>query len=150
MRKITNKSPRETFELGEKIGKNVKAGSIICLVGEMGAGKTAITQGIVKGVGIEDYVTSPTYTIVNEYWGELPVYHFDVFRIEDIDELYEIGFEEYMEKQGVIIIEWATIIKEILPEDYLWISIEKGKLEEERIITLQPKGKSYNDLIKEL
>ncbi|RBP44121.1 tRNA (adenosine(37)-N6)-threonylcarbamoyltransferase complex ATPase subunit type 1 TsaE [Garciella nitratireducens] len=150
MKQIVTNSPNETFALGKKIGNFIKPGMVICLSGEMGAGKTALTQGIVKGVGIEDYVTSPTYTIVNEYQGSIPIYHFDVFRIEDVEELYEIGFEEYLDGQGVVILEWASYIEEILPQEYLWISIEKGENFTDRIFTLNAKGKLYEDLIKEL
>lgn len=150
MKEIITNSPDETFILGEKVGRLVKPGMVLCLSGEMGAGKTAMTQGIVKGAGVEDYVTSPTYTIVNEYRGQIPIYHFDVFRIEDIEELYEIGFDEYLDGEGVVIIEWASHIKEILPQEYLWIFIEKGKNFANRILTFTAKGKSYEDLIKEL
>ncbi len=150
MKEIITNSPDETFALGKKVGRLVKPGMVICLSGEMGAGKTAITQGIVEGAGVEDYVTSPTYTIVNEYRGRIPIYHFDVFRIEDMEELYEIGFDEYLYGEGVVIIEWASYIKEILPQEYLWISIKKDKNFTNRIFTFTAEGKFYEDLIKEL
>lgn len=146
---ITN-SPQETYELGIKIGKILKTGMVVCLSGEMGAGKTAITQGIVKGVGIDTYVTSPTYTIINEYDGPIPIYHFDVFRIEELDELDEIGFDEYLYGEGIVIIEWASLIKEALPEEYLWIHLGKGTEFDDRVLTFTPKGESYQTLLKEL
>src|SRR5699024_10044048 len=99
---------------------------------------------------IEDYITSPTYTIVNEHSGPIPLYHFDVFRLENADELEEIGFDEYLFGQGIIIIEWATMIKEVLPAEYLWITIEKNEELDSRVLIFQPKGKYYEDLIKEL
>ncbi|WP_257530701.1 tRNA (adenosine(37)-N6)-threonylcarbamoyltransferase complex ATPase subunit type 1 TsaE [Irregularibacter muris] len=143
-------SPQQTFELGQRIGEKSLPGTVICLSGEMGAGKTALTQGIVKGIGIEDYVTSPTYTLVNEYYGDIPVYHFDVFRIEDVEELDEIGFDEYLYGQGVVIIEWPSQILESLPKEYLWISIDKGEKEDQRILKLTAQGKSYEKQIEEL
>lgn len=150
MKEIITKSPEQTFEVGRKLGERLEPGAVICLSGEMGAGKTAITQGIVKGVGIEDYVTSPTYTIVNEYDGKIPIYHFDVFRIEDGEELYEIGLDEYLCRQGICIIEWASYIEEFLPEEYLWIDIQKGEDFQDRLLHMKAHGTSYEELIKEL
>ncbi|HHT51051.1 MAG TPA: tRNA (adenosine(37)-N6)-threonylcarbamoyltransferase complex ATPase subunit type 1 TsaE [Eubacteriaceae bacterium] len=150
MKDFSTNSPQQTYEFGEKIGERLIAGSIVCLAGEMGAGKTALTQGIVKGAGIETYVTSPTYTIINEYSGKLPIYHFDVFRLEDGDELYEIGFDEYLYGEGIVIIEWANLIKEFLPKEYLWIDIKKGEDFNDRTLTLIPKGNYYIELLKEL
>ncbi|MCR1898903.1 tRNA (adenosine(37)-N6)-threonylcarbamoyltransferase complex ATPase subunit type 1 TsaE [Irregularibacter muris] len=150
MKEFITYSPQQTFELGQRIGEKSLPGTVICLSGEMGAGKTALTQGIVKGIGIEDYVTSPTYTLVNEYYGDIPVYHFDVFRIEDVEELDEIGFDEYLYGQGVVIIEWPSQILESLPKEYLWISIDKGEKEDQRILKLTAQGKSYEKQIEEL
>ena len=98
----------------------------------------------------DSYVTSPTYTIINEYSGKLPIYHFDVFRLEDGDELYEIGFDEYLYGEGIVIIEWANLIKEFLPKEYLWIDIKKGEDFNDRTLTLIPKGNYYIELLKEL
>lgn len=150
MKEIITNSPEQTFELGRRLGRKLKPGVVICLSGEMGAGKTALTQGIVKGVGIEDYVTSPTYTIVNEYDGEIPIYHFDMFRIEDGEELYEIGFDEYLYGKGICIIEWASYVEEFLPEEYLWIDIGKGKGFQDRVLCIHVQGSSYEELVKEL
>ena len=149
MRLVTD-SPRETFELGVRIGKGLTAGAIICLSGELGAGKTALTQGIAKGLEVEDYITSPTYTIVNEYQGRLPLYHFDVYRLENEEELYEIGFDEYLERGGVIIIEWASIIEDALPHEHLWITIERGEGLDQRVLHFHSRGKLYEELLKEL
>lgn len=150
MKEILTNSPQQTYELGKRIGQILKPGTVICLSGEMGAGKTAITQGIVKGVGVDTYVTSPTYTIINEYDGDIPIYHFDVFRIEDVEELYEIGFDEYLYGMGIVIIEWASLIQEALPDEYLWINIGKGKDFDDRTLTLTAFGEDYQELLKEL
>lgn len=118
-------SVEETIELGEKLGKVLHSGDVITLNGELGAGKTHFTKGIAKGLGIDECVTSPTFTIVNEYKGRLPLYHFDVYRIDDIYEMYEIGFEEYLYGEGVCIIEWSNIVKDILPKDTIDILINR-------------------------
>ena len=125
MRLVTD-SPRETFELGVRIGKGLTAGAIICLSGELGAGKTALTQGIAKGLEVEDYITSPTYTIVNEYQGDFPI-SFCVYRLENEEELYEIGFDEYLE--GASHYHRVGIHREdALPHEHLWITIEKVRI----------------------
>ena len=111
-------SPKETFELGKKIGLEAKAGEIICLDGDLGVGKTVFTQGFAKGLGIDEAVNSPTFTIIQEYdEGRLPLYHFDVYRIGDPEEMYEIGYEDYFYGQGVCLIEWAKLIEELIPDD---------------------------------
>ncbi|MGO1370071.1 tRNA (adenosine(37)-N6)-threonylcarbamoyltransferase complex ATPase subunit type 1 TsaE [Senegalia sp. (in: firmicutes)] len=115
---------RETEKLGEKIGKLLNSGDVICLDGDLGAGKTTLTKSIARGLEVEEYVTSPTFTIVNEYDGRLHVNHFDVYRIADIDEMYDIGYEEYIYSESVSIIEWASNIGEILPDQRIEIYIE--------------------------
>ena len=111
-------SPKETFELGRKIGLEAKAGEIICLDGDLGVGKTVFTQGFAKGLGIDEAVNSPTFTIIQEYdEGRLPLYHFDVYRIGNPEEMYEIGYEDYFYGQGVCLIEWAKLIEELIPDD---------------------------------
>ncbi|MEG0640990.1 MAG: tRNA (adenosine(37)-N6)-threonylcarbamoyltransferase complex ATPase subunit type 1 TsaE [Clostridium sp.] len=122
---IRANSEEETIILGERIGKHLKPGDIITLNGDLGAGKTHFTKGIAKGLSVDDYVTSPTFTIVNEYRGDIPVYHFDVYRIEDVCEMYEIGFDEYLFGEGVCIIEWSDMVAELLPEDTIDIIIRK-------------------------
>lgn len=119
-------SPKETFELGEKIGKEAKAGTVYTLNGDLGVGKTVFTQGVAKGLGITEPVNSPTFTIVQIYdEGRIPFYHFDVYRIGDVEEMEEIGYQEYFYGDGLCIIEWASLIEEILPEDCKSITIEK-------------------------
>ena len=119
-------SPKETFELGKKIGLEAKAGEIICLDGDLGVGKTVFTQGFAKGLGIDEAVNSPTFTIIQEYdEGRLPLYHFDVYRIGDPEEMYEIGYEDYFYGQGVYLIEWAKLIEELIPDEAKIVLIEK-------------------------
>ena len=119
-------SPEETHALGKKIGQQAKPGDVYTLIGDLGVGKTVFTQGFAKGLGVEEHVNSPTFTIVQEYEdGRMPFYHFDVYRIGDIEEMDEIGFEEYVAGEGVCLIEWANLIEEILPEERTEILIEK-------------------------
>lgn len=123
---IETKSSQETFELGMKIGKMVKSGDIFSLVGDLGVGKTVFTQGLAKGLDIEEAINSPTFTIVQVYEeGRMPFYHFDVYRIGDIEEMDEIGYEDYFYGNGVCLIEWANLIEEILPKNIKEITIEK-------------------------
>ncbi len=128
---IESLSPEETGRIGEEIGKNAKKGDIYCISGELGVGKTYLSKGIAKGLGVEDVITSPTFTIVNEYEGRLPLYHFDVYRLEGEDDLYAIGADEYFFSDGVCIIEWAELVREAIPENAVWIEIfkdiEKGE-----------------------
>ena len=130
----------ESSEQTEKIAYDVAAflepGDVVCLGGDLGAGKTVFAKGLVKALGVEGYVTSPTFTIVNEYSGRYPIYHFDVYRINDVDEMFEIGFEEYIYGEGISIIEWADNIREILPPSRLRIDIKKD---------LQ-KGENYREI----
>lgn len=119
-------SAEDTAALGEQLGRNAKPGEVYTLIGDLGVGKTVFTQGFAKGLGITEPVNSPTFTIVQVYEeGRLPFYHFDVYRIGDVEEMDEIGYEDYFYGQGVCLIEWANLIVEILPENYVRVSIEK-------------------------
>lgn len=116
----------ETYNIGNTIGHNARSGQIFCLNGDLGVGKTVFTKGFARGLGVEDVISSPTFTIVQEYTnGDMPFYHFDVYRIADPEEMYEIGFEEYIYGGGVCLIEWAGLIEDILPENVTNITIEK-------------------------
>ena len=127
-------SEQETFELGKEIGEHAKGGEVFTLEGDLGVGKTVFTKGFAYGLGVRDDVVSPTFTIVQEYrQGRLPLYHFDVYRIGDPEEMYEVGYEEYFYGDGVCVIEWADLIEELLPEYTKVIRIEYGKNQEERI-----------------
>lgn len=118
---------KETFELGKTIGQNAKSGQIYCLDGDLGVGKTVFTQGFAKGLGIDEAINSPTFTIVQEYTeGRLNLYHFDVYRISDVSEMDEIGYDEYFYSDGVCLIEWGSLISDILPDETIYINIEKS------------------------
>lgn len=123
---LETKSSEETFQLGLNMGKSARAGQIYTLTGDLGVGKTVFTQGFAKGLGIEEPVNSPTFTIVQVYEsGRMPFYHFDVYRIGDVEEMDEVGFDEYVSGDGVSMIEWANLIDEILPAERTEITIEK-------------------------
>ena len=123
---VETRSAQETYQLGVDIGKKAKAGQVYTLVGDLGVGKTVFTQGLATGLGITESISSPTFTIVQVYdEGNLPFYHFDVYRISDISEMDEIGFDDYVYGEGVSLIEWANLIEEILPEKRMAITIEK-------------------------
>lgn len=124
---IETNSAKETFLLGEKLGRQAAAGQIYTLNGDLGVGKTVFTQGVAAGLGIAEPVNSPTFTIIQEYEdGRLPFYHFDVYRIGDIEEMEEIGYDDYFFGEGVCLIEWAELIEELLPENIISITIEKN------------------------
>lgn len=148
--KINVDNLKETEKIGYVLGKLLNGGEIICMTGDLGAGKTTLTQSVAKGLDVEDYVTSPTFTIINEYKGRCPLYHFDVYRIGDIEEMYDLGYEEYFYSQGVAIIEWADIIEDILPEDRLNIIINKKEDMNSREIIIDGKGDKYLSIIDEL
>lgn len=116
----------DTFALGKKIGMEAVPGQLYCLNGDLGVGKTVFTQGFAQGLGITEPVNSPTFTILQEYEeGRMPFYHFDVYRIADPEEMYELGYEDYFFGQGVCLVEWAELIKELLPSKRTMITIEK-------------------------
>lgn len=134
MRELLIRNEKDTEKFGENLAKILKPGDVIALAGDLGTGKTTLTKYIAKGLGIDDMITSPTFTIVQEYHqGNLPLYHFDVYRIGDIEEMYELGYEEYFFGDGVSIVEWADMIEEIIPEDAKIIFISYTKNEGERI-----------------
>lgn len=123
---IETSSAEETFALGKHLGEEAKAGQIYTLVGDLGVGKTVFTQGMAEGLGITEPISSPTFTIIQEYEeGRLPFYHFDVYRIGDIEEMEEIGYDDYFFGKGVCMIEWANLIEELLPEHVIQVTIEK-------------------------
>ena len=120
-------SPKDTFEFGKMLGEKLTKGTIICLSGDLGTGKTVFTKGLARGLGINDVVVSPTFTIVQEYReGRIPLYHFDTYRIEDPEEMYEVGLDEYLFGDGICVIEWAENIEEMLPADRYILTIEKA------------------------
>ena len=138
-------SPEETFAFGEELGKNARPGQVYTLIGDLGVGKTVLTQGIAKGLGIDEAIFSPTFTIVQEYHtGRMPFYHFDVYRIGCVEEMDEIGFDDYVYGEGLTMIEWANLIEEILPDHFWQIMIEKDleKGFDYRMITVEEVGKA--------
>ena len=123
---IETRSAEETYQLGVELGEKATKGQVFTMVGDLGVGKTVFTQGLAKGLGIQEAINSPTFTIVQVYdEGRLPFYHFDVYRIGDISEIDEVGYEDYVYGEGVCLIEWANLIEEILPENRTSIIIEK-------------------------
>ena len=144
---IETHSFEETVEFGKKLGIVLKSGDIISLSGDLGTGKTALTNGIAKSLGIDSYIASPTFTLVNEYEGRLPLYHFDVYRIYDPDEMFDIGFEEYINSEGITIIEWGEQIREILPEEIINVNIKKNldKGIDVREISIDFIGEKYSE-----
>lgn len=125
--RIETRTPEETFALGKKIGEHAQPGQIYTLNGDLGVGKTVFTQGVAEGLDIHEAICSPTFTIIQEYEsGRLPFYHFDVYRIGDIEEMEEIGYDDYFFGKGICLIEWAELIEEILPADLIRVKIEKN------------------------
>lgn len=141
--KITTRSEMETIEIAQNFESEKFPNMIICLDGELGSGKTVFTKGIANALGIHESITSPTFTIIKEYDGELPLYHMDVYRLDGITD--GIGIEEYFNKGGVVVIEWADTIKDILPEERLHISF-KVIGENKRVLKLTPYGQKYEEL----
>lgn len=129
-------SYEDTLKIGEEIAENLKGTEVIALFGGLGMGKTALTTGIAKGLGCTDCVSSPTFALVNEYHGKCNIYHFDMYRISSWDDLYSIGFFDYLDT-GVLVIEWSENIENALPDEYIRITIEKGNDENERILTVE-------------
>lgn len=126
MREIfDSNSAEETYALGQRLAESAFPGEVICLDGDLGVGKTVFTQGFARGLNVDDYVNSPTFTIVQEYEGRLPLYHFDVYRIEDSSEMDEIGYEDYFYGSGVTIIEWPERISDLIPGNAVNVRIEK-------------------------
>ena len=145
MKTIETYSTGETFALGRQIGQQAEAGEIYTLIGDLGVGKTVLTQGVAAGLGIEEPVNSPTFTIVQIYEeGRLPFYHFDVYRIGDVEEREEVGYEDCFYGEGVCLIEWADLIEEILPREHRRITIEKdlSKGFDYRRITIEDRGRA--------
>ena len=130
-------SPEETRELGARLAEKLKAGAVLAFTGDLGAGKTAFTSGLARGLGIEERVTSPTFTIVNEYeGGRLPLFHFDMYRLGSADELFDIGWEDYLARGGVCAVEWTENVEEAIEDDAIRISIRRGEDENSRVIEI--------------
>lgn len=134
-------SPEETEKIGEALAKSLQPGTILAYRGDLGAGKTAFTRGLARGLGCKETVTSPTYTIVNEYLGgRLPLFHFDMYRLASSDDLWDIGWEDYLDRGGVCVVEWSENVADALPEDAVVVSFTRGETDNERIITIEGGG----------
>ena len=143
MIKLYSDSPKVTEQIGQKIADRLKGKEVVAMFGGLGMGKTALTRGIAAGLGAEDCVSSPTFALVNEYEGRCRIYHFDMYRINGIDDLYAIGFFDYLDT-GVLIIEWSENIADALPEDSIIIRLEHGENENSRVITIEGEGFDEN------
>lgn len=141
------KEPKETIEFAKRLAEKLQAGDVIALEGDLGAGKTTFTKGLADGLEIRKTVNSPTFTIIKEYHGRLPLYHMDVYRVEDSFE--DLGFDEYFEGNGVTVVEWAHLIKEQLPENLLTIYLYHEE-EQSRKLVIEPVGPRYVALCKEI
>lgn len=140
MTEIVSRTLEDTAQIAAMLAKKVNPGCVVALVGQMGAGKTAFSKAFAKALGINQTVNSPTFNILNTYDdGRIPMYHFDAYRIEESEEMYEIGFEEYIYGNGVCVIEWADVIKDILPRNYILVKIDVFG-ENKRIITIEEKN----------
>ncbi len=133
---VVTHAPEETAALAERLGAAAEAGTVLCLVGDLGAGKTLFTQGFAKGLGVTEDVTSPTFALMNQYMGRLPVTHFDLYRLEREEELDEIGFYEFAEDdRSVVLIEWADKFPDAMPEPHIRLTIQRGEGDDERELT---------------
>lgn len=145
MFKLVSHSVEQTEAAGEVIGKRLGAGGVIALFGGMGAGKTALTRGICRGLGSSDAVSSPTFAIVNEYSGKRKIYHFDMYRITGEEDLESTGYYDYLDGESNLIIEWSENVRECLPEDAVCIVMERGDGENERVITMSMLSEKEED-----
>lgn len=146
---LISHSPEETQKLGRRIGELAQAGDVYLLVGNLGAGKTCLTQGIATGLGIREYTLSPTFVLVREYKGRLPLYHIDLYRLDRIEEIADLGLDEYLCGEGVCVIEWAEKGLSLLPGEHLLVRIDFIS-ENERRFTFKPSGKRYQEKVTSL
>ncbi|NLW24899.1 MAG: tRNA (adenosine(37)-N6)-threonylcarbamoyltransferase complex ATPase subunit type 1 TsaE [Clostridia bacterium] len=146
---VRTRTPQETEYLGQRMAKFLSPGDLISLTGDLGAGKTLFVQGVARGLGIKENVTSPTFTIIQEYYGgRLPLYHMDVYRLKSSQEMEDLGYEEYFYGEGVTLIEWGNLITDILPREHL--VLEFVPIEEGREINFYPRGRHYERIVEEL
>lgn len=146
---LTVNNIKDTEQLGKIISRCLDKGDVLCLDGDLGVGKTALTQFIAKEFGVNDYITSPTFNIIKEYQGRLLFYHMDVYRLDSVDDMYDLGYEEYIYSEGVTIIEWSKKIEDILPKDRINIEIKRID-DNRRLLYIDGNGKTYDKLVMEL
>ena len=150
MKVFASRSPLETIEVGIKIGKTLQQGDVVLLSGDLGAGKTEMARGIATGLGSEDPVTSPTYALMNQYRAGLPIYHFDLYRLKNVAELEQLGFEEFAGSgKGVTIVEWPDEFIKCMPDDYIRIFLKRNGPEDERTVSLEAVGPRSVDRVGE-
>lgn len=150
MLRCKTNSPAETVAFGRLLASLLTGGQVICLEGDLGAGKTLFVQGLASGLGIEDHITSPTFTLMNYYEAKVPLYHFDLYRLERPDELYDIGFYEYISGTGIIVIEWSDKFPDEMPAEHLRIMITQGADCEERYFEISAYGAQEQKICEEL
>lgn len=147
---IISHSPEETQQLGVVLGELASDGDLFLLAGNLGAGKTCLTQGIARGIGFSGYVASPTFVLMREYRGRLTMFHLDLYRLDSPREIEGLGVDEFMGQAGLCVVEWADKALEWFPEDHLLIKMNSGPQEEDRLLRLEPRGKRYFDLLERL
>ncbi|RJP35292.1 MAG: tRNA (adenosine(37)-N6)-threonylcarbamoyltransferase complex ATPase subunit type 1 TsaE [Actinobacteria bacterium] len=135
----------ETFGLGLALAELLRPGDVVLLVGELGAGKTCFVQGIARGMGVGEHVTSPTFTLMREYCGRLPLYHLDAYRLQDASDLYAIGVDEYLDGEGVLLVEWGDRVRDFFPPGYLEVRFDFAGGDEERCLHFLPRGGKWED-----
>jgi tRNA threonylcarbamoyladenosine biosynthesis protein TsaE len=146
---IVSTAPEQSFSFGRQLGQLLQEGSVLCLIGDLGAGKTLLVQGIAQGLGLNEEITSPTFTVMNVYEGTIPVYHFDLYRLESPEQLVDIGFDEYTNAGGIAIIEWPDKFPGFMPDSYLRIELIKTG-DNDRLIKVSPQGAHHHLLYEEL
>jgi tRNA threonylcarbamoyladenosine biosynthesis protein TsaE len=147
--KLISRSPEETQQLGRRLGEIALAGDVFLLTGNLGSGKTCLTQGIAWGLGVKEYAFSPSFVLIREYAGRLPLYHIDFYRLDNIEEIAALGLDEYLYGQGVCVVEWAEKGLALMPDEYLLINLSY-LAETERSLTFEPKGNRYNKFLASL
>ena len=146
---LRSHSARETARIGSALGQYAEAGDVFLLSGELGAGKTCLTQGVAKGLGVDGYVRSPTFVLVSVHQGRLPLYHIDIYRLDEVAEVVDLGLEEYLAGNGVSVIEWASKALEVFPQPYMLVTLTYEG-ENERLIQLEAMGERYESLLSQV
>jgi len=144
------RSTDETLELAGSVGELLRAGDVVSLVGDLGAGKTVFARGVARALGVTEPVVSPSFTIVREYEGRMPLVHVDVYRIDTVQELYDLGFEEFVRDDGVTLVEWGDMIDGLLPGDRLDVRLTPGATDDERVVEIEGQGRSWRARAAEL
>lgn len=147
---IRTSSPQQTEALGTALGALLRAGDVVALSGELGAGKTIFTRGIAEGAGATGHIASPTFTFIREYHGPVTMFHADLFRLEEPAQLEDIGLEEILDAGGIVVIEWAEKARALLPAEYLWVELRFTKQDDAREIEFMPRGPRYVEMVRQL